>query len=197
MRKSIAVFSLILASAIHVAAQKSEIGFLAGVKITPDGTSPVGTTRVDKAFTFEANYATTLISGEAAGLEINIPLIAVPTSQTNSSNLLEAKSYSSIYVTPGIRVRLGRTFGPWVEGGAGIVRFGPSSTNLAGGTTTATSTTKAAYSVAGGLDLRPTHSPFGFRFEAREFYTGVPNLAVPRLNLHNNVLLGGGLVLRF
>ena len=197
MRKYIAVFSLVLASALHVAAQKSEIGFLAGGKITPDGTSPIGTTKVNTAFSFEVNYATTLISGEAAGVEINIPLIAVPTSQTNSSNLLEAKSYSSIYVTPGIRVRLGRTFGPWVEGGAGIVRFGPSSTNLAGGPTTATSTTKAAYSVAGGLDLRPAHSPFGFRFEAREFYTGVPNLAVPRLNLHNNVLLGGGIVLRF
>jgi len=144
MRKSIAVFSLILATALHVAAQKSELGIVAGGTWTSDGTSPVGTIKVDNAFKFEVNYATQLLSGGTADLELNVPLIAVPTSQTNSSNLFAAKSYSSIYLTPGLRVRLGRVFSPWVEAGVGFVRFNPSSHNLAGGASVATSSTKAA-----------------------------------------------------
>lgn len=197
MRKSIAVFSLVLATALHVAAQKSEIGILAGGKWTPDGTSPVGTIKVDNAFKFELNYATQLLGGGAADLELNIPLIAVPTSQTNSSNLFAARSYSSIYLTPGLRVRLGTVFSPWVEAGVGFVRFSPSSTNLGGGPSGATSSTKAAFNVGGGVDYRPSKTPIGFRLEARELYTGVPNLAIPRLSLHNNVMVGGGVLLRF
>jgi hypothetical protein len=36
-----------------------------------------------------------------------------------------------------------------------------------------------------------------FRGEIRWLYTGVPSLAVPNLSMHNNVLVGGGIVLRF
>lgn len=197
MSKSIAVFSLILALSLSAAAQRNEIGFVAGGKMTPDGTSPTGTTKVNTAFAFEVNYAATLIPAKVAALELNIPLIAVPTTDINTSNLFTAKSYSSIYVTPGLRVRLGTTFSPWVEAGVGFVRFNPSSTNLAGGPSGATTSTKAAFSVGGGVDVRPSKSPVGFRFEARELYTGVPDLAIPKLSLHNNVLLGGGIVLRF
>ena|SRR5215467_13584377 len=197
MSKSLVVFSLVLMMGLCAAAQKSEVGIVFGEKITPDGTSPTGTTKVNTAFAFEVNYAAQLISGKAAALEINVPLLAVPTSQTNASNLLTAKSYSSLYLTPGLRVRLGTIISPYVEAGVGFARFGPSSTNLGGGPSGATSTTKSAFSVAGGVDLRLKKSPVGFRFEARELYTGVPNLAIPKLNLHNNVLLGGGIVLKF
>jgi opacity protein-like surface antigen len=197
MRKPIAVFSLILGLTLGAAAQRNEIGFLAGGKMTPDGTSPSGTTKVNTAFAFEVNYAGTLIPAKVAALELNIPLIAVPTSDISASSLFTAKSYSSIYVTPGVRLRLGTSVSPWVEAGVGFAHFSPSSTNLAGGTSGATSSTKAAFDVAGGLDIRPSKSPIGFRFEARELYTGVPDLAIPKLSLHNNVLLGGGIVLRF
>lgn len=197
MSKTIAVFSLILALSLSAAAQRSELGFLAGGKMTPDGSSPSGTTKVNTAFTFEVNYAATLIPAKVAAVELNIPIIAVPTSDINTSSLFTAKSYSSVYLTPGLRLRLGTSVSPWVEGGVGFVHFSPSSTNLAGGPSGATSSTKAAFDVAGGLDVRPSKSPIGFRFEARELYTGVPDLAIPKLSLHNNVLLGGGIVLRF
>jgi opacity protein-like surface antigen len=198
MRKSIVVFTLILVVSLSAAAQKSEVGIVAGGKMTSDGTSPAtGKTTVNTAFAFEVNYATQLISLKAAALELNIPLLAVPTSEINTSNLFTAKSYSSIYLTPGVRVRLGTVLSPYVEAGVGFVRFGPSSTTLGGTPSGATSSTKAAFHVGGGLDLRPSKSPVGFRFEAKELYTGVPDLAIPRLSLHNNVFLGGGIVLRF
>jgi opacity protein-like surface antigen len=197
MSKFIAVFSFILALSLSAAAQRNEIGFLAGGKMTPDGTSPSGTTKVNTAFAFEVNYAGTLIPAKVAALELNIPLIAVPTSDISTSSLFTAKSYSSIYLTPGVRLRVGTSVSPWVEAGVGFAHFNPSSTNLVGGPSGATASTKAAFDVAGGLDVRPSHSPVGFRFEARELYTGVPDLAIPKLSLHNNVLLGGGIVLRF
>ncbi|HYL93263.1 MAG TPA: hypothetical protein VEW69_08910 [Alphaproteobacteria bacterium] len=199
MRKAIVLFSLIAGLCLNSVAQKSELSFVAGGKITPDGTSPTGKTTFNKSFAFEVGYATQLISAKAAALELEIPLTASPNTDVNTSNVFTAKSYSSIYVTPGFRVRLApdAPFSPWIAGGVGFVHFSPSSTNLAGGPSGANSSTKAAYSVGGGLDLRPGKSPIAFRFEARELYTGVPNLAIPRLNVHNNVLLAGGIVVRF
>jgi opacity protein-like surface antigen len=197
MRKSLVLFSLVVIVGLSAAAQKSEVGIVLGGYMTSDGTSPTGTTKVNTAFAFQVNYATQLISFKVADLELNIPLMGVPTSEVNSSTLFTAKSYSSLYITPGLRLRLGTTFSPFVEAGVGIVRHSPSSTTLGGFPSGATASTKAAFDVGGGIDFRPKKSPVGFRFQATEFYGGVPNLAIPKLDMHNNVLLGGGIVLRF
>src|SRR5260370_20961156 len=162
MRKSIVVFSLILVVSLSAAAQKSEVGIVAGGKMTSDGTSPVtGKTTVNTAFAFEVNYATQLISLKAAALELNIPLLAVPTSEINTSNLFTAKSYSSIYLTPGVRVRLGTVLSPYVEAGAGVVRFGPRSTPPGGTPRSAPSPTTAAFHRGAGADPRPSTPPWG------------------------------------
>src|SRR5215472_13930883 len=117
MRKCLVLFSLVVIMGLNAAAQKSEIGIVVGGKLTPDGTSPTGATKVNTAFAFEVNYATQLIGGKAAALELNIPLLAVPTTDINTSNVFTAKSYSSVYLTPGLRVRVGTTLSPYVEGG--------------------------------------------------------------------------------
>src|SRR5260370_35996571 len=151
MRKSIVVFSLILVVSLSAAAQKSEVGIVAGGKMTSDGTSPVtGKTTVNTAFAFEVNYATQLISLKAAALELNIPLLAVPTSEINTSNLFTAKSYSSIYLTPGVRLRLGTVLSPYVEAGGGFVRFGPGFNPLRGTPYAAYPPTKQAVALRGG-----------------------------------------------
>jgi hypothetical protein len=154
---------------------------------------------VNSAFAFEVSYAAQLVSAKVADLELEIPLLAIPTSQINSNNLFTAKSYSSLYLMPGLRGRLATdsAFSPWAAAGFGFVRFGPSSSNLAGGTSAATAATKSAFNVGGGVDLRPAKTPVAFRGEIRWLYTGVPSLAVPHLSMHNNVLVGGGIVLRF
>jgi opacity protein-like surface antigen len=197
MRKLLVAFSLVVTMGLNAAAQKSEIGFVVGGKITGNGSSPSGTTTVNTAFPFQANYATQLISFSAADLELNIPLLAVPTTEINTSSLFTAKSYSSVYITPGLRLRLGTVFSPYVEAGVGFVHFSPSKTTLGGFPSGARSSTKAAFDVGGGIDWRPKKSPIGLRFSATELYTGVPDLAIPKLSMHNNVLLAGGIVLRF
>jgi opacity protein-like surface antigen len=197
MRKSLVLFSLVVMVGLNAVAQKSEIGIVLGGKMTPDGTSPTGTTKVNTAFAFQVNYATQLIGFKAADLELNIPFLGVPTSEISSSTLFTAKSYSTFYITPGLRLRLGTTFSPFVEAGVGIVRHSPSSTTLGGSPSGASASTKAAFDVGGGIDFRPKKSPIAFRFQATELYSGVPDLAIPKLSMHNNVLLGGGIVLRF
>lgn len=198
MRKSLVLLSLVVMMGLSAAAQKSEIGIVVGGKMTPDGTSPItGTTKVNTAFAFQVNYATQLISFKVADLELNIPVLGVPNSDISSSTLFTAKSYSSLYFTPGLRVRLGTTFSPFVEAGVGFVRHSPSSTTLGGFPSGASASTKAAFDVGGGIDFRPKKSPIAFRFQATELYSGVPDLAIPKLDMRNNVLLGGGIVVRF
>jgi len=199
MRKTMLVFGLFTVLSLTAAAQKSEVAVVAGAKFTPTGTSPSGQTNVSSAFAFEVSYATQLVSAEVADLELEVPLLAIPTSQINSSNLFTAKSYSSFYLMPGLRGRLatGTAFSPWAAAGFGFVRFGPNSSNLGGGPSVATASTKSAFNVGGGVDFRPPKSPVAFRGEIRWLYTGVPSLAVPNLSMHNNVLVGGGIVLRF
>jgi opacity protein-like surface antigen len=197
MRKLLVAFSLVVMMGLNAAAQKSEIGFVVGGKITGNGTSPSGTTKVNTAFPFQVNYATQLFPLGAGALELNIPLLAVPTTEISSSTLFTAKSYSSVYILPGVRLRLGTVFSPYVEAGVGFARFGPSKTTLGGFPSGANSSTKAAFDVGGGIDWRPKKSPIGLRFSATELYSGVPDLAIPKLNMHNNVLLAGGIVLRF
>lgn len=199
MRKPIVLFGLLVVFSLGATAQSHEVAIVAGAKYTPSGTSTVGQTNVSSAFAFEVSYATQLVSAKVADLELEVPLLAVPTSQINSTNLFTAKSYSSLYLMPGLRARLGTDspISPWAAAGFGFVRFGPSSSNLAGGPSTATASTKAAFNMGGGVDLRPAKAPVAFRGEIRWLYTGVPSLAVPNLSMHNNVLVGGGIVLRF
>lgn len=199
LRTTIIVFGLLAVLRLSAVAQKNEVAIVAGAKYTPSGTSPTGQTNVSSAFAFEVSYATQLVSAEVADLELEVPLLAVPTSQINSSHLFTAKSYSSLYLMPGLRGRLatGSAFSPWAAAGFGLVRFGPSSSNLGGGPSSATASTKAAFNFGGGVDLRPKKSPVAFRGEIRWLYTGVPSLAVPNLSMHNNLLVGGGIVLRF
>ena len=199
MCKTIAVFGLLAILSLSAAAQKNEVAIVAGAKYTPSGTSPTGQTNVSSAFAFEVSYATQLVSAKVVDLELEVPLLAIPTSQINSTNLFTAKSYSSLYLMPGLRGRLATdsALSPWAAAGFGLVRFGPSSSNLAGGPSASTASTKSAFNLGGGVDLRPAKAPVAFRGEIRWLYTGVPSLAVPHLSMHNNVLVGGGIVLRF
>ena len=201
MRNCIIAFGLLIILSVGAAAQSHELGFVGGGKFTPSGTSPTGQTKVNSSFGFEVSYANQLISGRVADLELEVPIVAVPNSRLNATtnSVFTAKSYSSLYFLPGLRVRLGThaPLSPWAAAGVGLVHFSPSSTNLGGGPSGANSSTKAGFDVGGGVDVRFGKSPLALRGEIRELYTGVPNLAVPKLSMHNNFLAGGGIVLRF
>jgi opacity protein-like surface antigen len=200
MRKIIFLFSVILGIGIAASAQSNELGLVVGVKVTPSvDAATTFKTSFNNSVTFEASYATKLAGTPGVALQLEVPFIAAPNTKLNTSNLFASKSYSSYYLTPGLRLKLApdSVFSPWIAAGAGFVHFNPSATNLAGGASGLSSTTKAAYDVGGGVDIHPKGLPLAFRAQARELYTGIPSLSIPKISIHNNVLVSGGVVFRF
>jgi hypothetical protein len=201
MRKHLLVFSILTLVCINAYAQKNELAFVAGAKVTPTvGSTATGTqTDFSTTFAFEANYAAQLVHVPAVALHLEFPFVASPSTNLSSSNLTAVKSYSSIFFTPALRLKVlpGSPFSPWISAGGGIAHFNPGSTTQAGTTTSTNSTTKSAVEGGIGADFHPPLLPIAFRVEARDFYTGIPNLNTLSIKVRHNILVGGGIVLRF
>jgi Outer membrane protein beta-barrel domain len=148
--------------------------------------------------------------GAAAALEgtfahriAHIPLFAVsaelPVAGSFSSSipivsgLTLAKSYTSLFITPGVRVRLAPSFpiSPYVSAGLGYGHF---NRKLYGGGTSSDST--LAFDIGGGIDLKVL--PFiSIRGEIRDFNSGgigIENIASGR---QNNLFATVGIAVRF
>ncbi|HWZ46219.1 MAG TPA: hypothetical protein VNW97_22290 [Candidatus Saccharimonadales bacterium] len=174
---------------------------MAGVKVTPtvgNSISLGGTTQVRRVFAFEANYARELKRLRLFTLQLELPFVATPTAKIASSNFLVASRYSSLYLTPSFRLMLtpGSGVTPWLSLGGGIVRYTPGNRNQFGGPSNLTSVLKGAIQGGAGIDFKAPFFPISFRAEAREFYSGSP-LGLKGVNLRNNIMIGGGAVLRF
>ena len=199
MRKTLVVVSFLIVFCLSGFAQKNEIAVIAGAKITPKVGSTSNETTFSTNFAFEANYATQLAHVPAVSLHLEFPFVAAPSTDLTTSNLTAVKSYSSIFFTPALRLKIlaGAPFSPWISAGGGLAHFGPGSTTQAGTTVTTTSTNKGAVEAGVGADFHPPLLPVAFRVEARDFYTGIPNLNTVNIKVRHNILVGGGVVLRF
>ena len=199
MRKILCLSTFLLALCASSLAQKNELAFSAGGKITPSVGATTNQTTFSKTFAFEANYATELADVSAAALHLEFPLVATPSTDLTTSNLAAVKSYSSIFFTPALRLKIASksVFSPWISAGGGLVHFNPSSTTVGGATTTVKGSTKSAVQGGAGADFHPPLLPVAFRVEVRDFYTGVPNLNTIGIKVRHNLFAGGGVVLRF
>jgi hypothetical protein len=201
MQKLICLGALLLGLSLSASAQSNELAFVAGAKVTPSvGTSAAGNqTTFSTSFAFEGNYAARLAHVPFVALHLEFPVVASPTTNLTSNNLTAVSSYSSVFFTPALRLKLvpGAPVSPWFSAGYGIAHFGPGSTDQAGTGINAKSTTKGAAEGGVGLDFHAPLLPIAFRVEARDFYTGIPNLNTLSIRARNNILVGGGIVLRF
>jgi opacity protein-like surface antigen len=95
------------------------------------------------------------------------------------------QDFSTIFVTPGLRLQAGLPFfSPFIAAGGGLAHYS--------GTASVNSSTVGVFQVGGGLDFNAI--PFlKLRAEVREFHNGTPNFNVGQ----NNVFAGAGLVLKF
>lgn len=201
MRKHLLVFSILTLVCLNAYAQKNELALVAGAKVTPTvGSTTTGNqTDFSTTFAFEANYAAQLAHVPAVALHLEFPFVASPSTDLTTSNLTAVKSYSSIFFTPSLRLKIlpGSPFSPWISAGGGIAHFNPGSTTQSGTTVSTNSTTKSAVQGGVGADFHPPLLPIAFRVEARDFYTGIPNLNTISIKVRHNILVGGGIVLRF
>lgn len=109
------------------------------------------------------------------------------------SGLTLARSYSSLFITPGVRLRLAPSFplSPYVSAGVGYGRF---NRQLYGGGTSSDGT--LAVDIGAGLDLKVL--PFiGLRAEIRDFNSGGAGIETVSFGRLNNLFVTVGVAVRF
>jgi hypothetical protein len=131
------------------------------------------------------------------GLTAEVPLVVNFDQNVHYPANLVPRDYKSFIVTPSPRANLfpGSGISPWVSAGGGFGYFKENSTLEFGGTNPGeTGTTTGIFQMGVGLDVRLL-SRLSLRGEARDFYSGVPQLNVDiGKSRQHNIFVGGGVV---
>jgi hypothetical protein len=204
-RFSILIALLCLASA--AIAQKADVALIVGGSFVSDsqqtfstGPSSFNRLKTDHHIFLEGVPAFRLANVKVASLHLEVPIAGIPSQKvtlaTTPTTLID--HINTVFVTPSLRLKLlpVAPISPWVSFGGGWARYGLDS---------GARTNKGAVQYGGGLDFKTGLPVLGFRAEVRDFVTGDPNFGLGSVLAgntksglhHHNVLLGGGLVLRF
>lgn len=146
------------------------------------------------------NYARFLKSYRVFGLYAELPVAIYPRMDLNEYSNKVPKDIGALFVTPSLRVNVfsGESVTPWVSVGGGYGRFREAPTLVFGGPNPgATGTNTGVVQFGAGLDVWFWHR-WGARFEARDFYSGLPayNLTTQSSRQHN-YYVGIGVARRF
>ena len=191
--------------AVQAAAQKNELsGTLGRTFISnqgiPGAPSYDPELRFGNGLTFEINYARRVMDGPFWSLAVEVPFVVNHDEDLNAAQNVVPGQYSSIFITPAARLNLfpEQAVSPWVSFGGGFGHFGESSTLLFGGLNPGkTGTTTGVLQAGVGLDVK-IFGRFSLRGEARDFWSGVPDLNVNTgKSRQHNIFVAGGLVWHF
>jgi hypothetical protein len=146
------------------------------------------------AWALEGTYAHEIKSLSIASLSAEVPIAGsfhspIPT----LSGLTPTSGYSSLFITPGVRLRLAPHFpiSPYLAAGIGYGRF--NQTLFTGGTA---SNGSAAFDIGGGLDVKIL--PFiSLRGELRDFNSGGLGLSTLAFGRQNNLFVTFGVAVKF
>jgi len=195
--------AVLLLSVQSAFAQENEFAVTSGVlKIGERGFDlpRPGFLRFSEGFTYELNYARRFFDARLAALYFEVPLAGAPRTKVTTTNALSPNSYSSIFFTPGIKLKLlpGRKYSPFAVMGVGLAHFRESDTTIDGQPNPdRTTKTDAVFDFGFGVDIRVL-SIFSIRGEVRDFYSELPPLNVRALrDRQHNALISAGVVLRF
>lgn len=185
MKVRLAVVAVLFAglSCVSALAQSNEFAAEASGLLTASNYNP------GAGVGFQLNYAHRLFHLPLVSIYGEIPFVAGYDSSISVADLAR-ENYNSYYVTPGVKVKFAPGFivSPYLAAGVGWSHFSSTQTNA--------SDNKFAADFAGGLDFKVF--PFvSLRLEARDFYSGVPQLTLPATGNQNNIVVSGGIVLRF
>src|SRR6201997_744069 len=146
------------------------------------------------SWALEGTFAHALMSLPLVSVSAELPVAGSFTSSIPTlSGLQLSRSYTALFITPGVRLRLVPSFplSPYLSAGLGYARF---NRQLFDGTTSPSST--LAFDIGGGLDLKIF--PFvSLRGEIRDFNSGGVGLQSLVFGRQNNVFVTFGLALRF
>ena len=190
----------------HATAQKNELSGLIGRTFISDqvitgSTLSDNKLRFGNGLSFEVNYARRVLSVGLFSLAMEVPFVFNPDEDLHAalpSRIPE--SYRSYFVTPAARLNVfpDQSVSPWVSVGGGFGHFSESSTLLFGGhNPSKTGTTTGIFQAGFGLDVRLIKK-FNLRGEARDFWSGEPQLDVNTgKSRQHNLLVSGGVVWHF
>jgi opacity protein-like surface antigen len=195
--------AILLFCTSNTMAQRHELGLLlGGMKASDKEISPPqsGSISTSFALTYQFNYARRLANAHLASLHLEFPFVGAPSRDITTSNVLVPNSYSSLFITPGIKLKLlpVAPLSPYGAFGVGIAHFSSSSTRVDGQPNTGSrGRTRAVYDFGAGVDMK--FLPFiSLRGELRDFISGLPNFNLPVSgNRQHNLLVSAGVVLRF
>lgn len=188
------VLSLLLSSSLAFAQfgegpPKNDIGFTFGGYVA--ATNPLN---LGAAWALEGTYARRIASVPLLGIYGELPVATSFTSSIPSlSGTNIARSYTSFFVTPGVRVRLAPTFfiSPYIAAGIG---YGQYNRQLFNGVHATDGT--LAFDVGGGLDIKVL--PYiSLRGEIRDFNSGGLGPQTLIFGRQNNIFGTIGVAVRF
>ena len=174
------------------------LGGISGQTRTLRG-SPAGTAQIAADRTLGVNYGHHLAGTRVAALYSEIEFVAIPNRAVTSTTAVVAQNYASLYVTPGVQLKLfpRRRFSPWGAIGGGYALYQESNQLSNGQNTTNKFLNRGVFDYGGGVDYR-VFRLIGLRGEVRDFLSGNPNLNTgPISSTQHNVVASGGIVLHF
>ncbi len=187
-------------------AQVNELSLTAGrtfvstQTILDQGTDPDPRLHFGNPASIAFNYGRFLTSRKIFGIYAEVPTAIYFKMDLNTYENSIPKDIGALFVTPSVRVNIfsGDSVTPWVSFGGGYGRFWESSQrNFYGPNPGATGTNTGVIQFGAGLDTWFWHT-WGARFEARDFYSGLPDYTVPVSNSRqHNYYVGVGVIHRF
>jgi hypothetical protein len=189
---------VLIASAL---AQVNEVSITAGRTFV--STQTVTTTGLPVHFGNEEsvafNYARYLKNFKVFGLYAELPVAIYPRMDVNYHLGTTPKDIGALFVTPSVRVNIfsGDSVTPWVSVGGGYGRFREAPVTLYENRNPSSGSNTGVVQFGAGLDVWFWHT-WGGRFEARDFYSGVPALNVDTgRSRQHNYYVGVGVMHRF
>ncbi|MFY9703347.1 MAG: outer membrane beta-barrel protein [Terriglobales bacterium] len=149
---------------------------------------------------FEFNYARRLKTRGIFGVFAELPVAIYPKMDLNTYQNQIPHDIGALFVTPSARVNIfyRDSVSPWVSVGGGYGRFRESSQlNFYNPNPGSTGTNTGVIQFGAGLDVW-FWSKWGARFEARDFYSGLPDYDVTtNASRQHNFYVGAGVMHRF
>lgn len=182
-------------------AQVNEFSITAGRAFVSTQTVPITGLPVHfgNEETVEFNYGRLLKSHSLFGLYAELPVAIYPRMDVNYNLGTNPKDIGALFVTPSVRLNVfsGDSVTPWVSVGGGYGRFRVAPVTLYENPNPGSGSNTGVVQFGAGLDVWVWHS-WGARFEARDFYSGAPDLNVDTgRGRQHNYYVGLGVVHRF
>ena len=201
--KLIGIVAALLLCAASATAQQAELGLTVGALKTGGGnlasSSSDPNAHTGNSFALEADLSARFFTVGLASLYFDFPVAVTPKTNIVTANALSVRSYSSLYFTPGLKLKLlplGK-ISPYLVGGVGLARLSPSGTLVNGQPAASDTKINVAYSFGGGVDVKWAPH-ISLRGEVRDYNTVTPAFTLTIFKKRqNNALISGGIVLRF